>query len=399
MRAASKFLKYVTFDTQSDPDSSSSPSTAKQLVLARELEQELKAIGVEDVQLDEYGIVYGHLSARGKEDAPAIGLVAHMDTAGEMSGKDVHPRIVKNYQGEPIELSEAYTMKLEDFPALEAVVGDDLIVTDGSTLLGADDKAGIAIIMQATEELIDSGKDHGEIFIAFTPDEEIGRGVENFDLSRFGADFAYTIDGGDVREINYETFNAAHATVRFEGRSIHPGTAKNKMINAAAAAVEFAALLPAWQRPEFTESREGFFHLVSMSGECIQAVLEYIIRDHDSEAFAHKKEVLEQSARLINTRYPGCCQVEIHDEYSNMKDYMNGDFRSVDLALKALKKEGIEAVPTPVRGGTDGAMLTRKGLVTPNLGSGGGNYHGRYEFASIQKMNKMVDVVRHILED
>lgn len=290
-------------------------------------------------------------------------------------------------------------MSPQTMPELENVIGDDIIVTDGTTLLGNDDKGGIAIIMQFAEELLKNPTEHGEIRIAFTPDEEIGRGVENFDLDKFPCDYAYTVDGEPIENIDYETFNAAQAAVNFKGRSIHPGSAKNQMLNAAQIACQYAMLLPAEQTPSHTEGREGFFHLLNMEGECEQARLTYLIRDHDLEKFNERKAFLQSAADLINAQYGPVCTVDVRDQYLNMVEYMNGDFRSVDRARAALEACGITPVSVPVRGGTDGAMLTVRGLITPNLGTGGGNCHGRFEFASITKMDRMVDVLHHIAED
>ncbi len=399
MSIVDKFLNYISFDTQSDASSSTSPSTSKQLKLANELVKELQDMGLKNAEVDPYGIVYASLEANeAGTHLPAIGLIAHMDTAAEMSGANVNPRIVSNYDGNTIVLNERFSMDPSRFPELLNVIGDDLIVTDGTTLLGADDKAGIAIIMETLERLIQDDLPHGNVYIAFTPDEEIGRGVKNFDLSRFPADFAYTLDGTDIDSVDYETFNAAQAVVTFHGRSIHPGSAKGRMINAAAAAVHFAASLPQAQRPEFTEGREGFLHLISIEGECEWARLEYLIRDHNLTLFEQKKELLKEAAAFTNTLYEDCCHLEITDRYYNMKDYLQGNMEAVEKAKEALKSVGITPTSTPIRGGTDGAMLTVKGLITPNLGTGGANCHGRYEFVSINKMNQMVDVICKILE-
>lgn len=394
-----KFLHYVSFDTQSDEHSTTAPSTQKQLILAQELVKELNELGIENATLDPYGIVYASIApTAGKENEKAIGLIAHMDTAGEMSGKDVKPRIVKNYAGDDIVLNEQFSMNPEQFPALKAVIGDDVIVTDGTTLLGADDKAGIAIIMATLEKVLKEQIPHGQIWIAFTPDEEVGRGVENFDLTKFPADFAYTLDGAEIDCVDYETFNAAMAEVTFTGASIHPGEAKDKMINAAGLAVTYASMLPQWAKPEHTCGREGFIHLLEMHGECEHATLSYIVRDHDHDLFEHKKQLLLDLAQYLNSLHPDCCQVTLREQYLNMKDYMQGDFESVNRAKAALQACGITPRSLPIRGGTDGAMLTQRGLNTPNLGTGGGNYHGRFEFASVQKMEKMVDVVCQILK-
>lgn len=399
MSVTDKFLKYVSFDTQSDASSKTSPSTIKQRRLGEYLKNELLDLGIEDARLDEYGIVYGTIPAnRTKEDDRTIGLISHMDTATELTGKNVRPRIIKNYDGSRIQLNDKYSMGPDRVPGLLKVVGDDLIVTDGSTLLGADDKAGIAIIMQSIENMIKENRPHGKILVAFTPDEEIGRGVDNFNLDEFNADFAYTVDGSDIENVDYETFNAAQAKADFFGRVVHPGDAKNKMINASAAAVKFASLLPQWMVPEHTEGYEGYLHLMDMKGDCDHATLTYLIRDHDRTLFEHKKEILKDAARIVNDLYPNCCKLVIEDQYYNMKDYMNGNMEAVDRAKAALKANGIEPKSQAVRGGTDGSRLTEMGLITPNLGTGGDNYHGRYEYISIDKMNKMVDVVCTILE-
>jgi tripeptide aminopeptidase len=396
MSVQEKFLQYVRFDTQSDETSTSAPSTAKQLVLAKELENQMKALGLESVSIDEGGTVYGILPANA-QGYDAIGLIAHMDTASELTGANVNPQIVENYDGGTIVLNEEYSMSPAQFPVLEKFIGDDLITTDGTTLLGADDKAGIAIIMEAVEQLIASGKEHGLVAVAFTPDEEIGRGVDNFDLSRFPVDYAFTLDGGDTKAIDYETFNAASAVVSFQGTAIHPGDSKGKMVNASLVAMEFNALLPALQIPAHTSGRQGFYHLTEMSGTVDHAELHYILREHDRAKFEAEKETVLYAAEQINKKYPDCCSVAIRDQYSNMVDYMNGDFRSIEKAKKAFEAKGITPVSTPIRGGTDGAMLTKKGLITPNLGTGSANHHGRFEFASIQKMNAMVELVDEIL--
>ena len=391
-----RFIRYVKFDTQSDEASDTTPSTAKQLKLAEELKKECEELGFDSVKLID-GTVYAVLN--GQENRTPIGLVAHMDTASELTGANVKPRKIEKYDGGTIVLNEKYSMSPEDFPVLSKVVGDDLIVTDGNTLLGADDKAGIAIIMEAMDRLIHSDKEHGLIAVAFTPDEEIGRGVDHFRLEEFPVDFAYTVDGGDPRNIDYETFNAAEAVVEIAGKAIHPGDAKDKMINAALLAVEFAGLLPADEIPAKTSGRQGFYHLVHIEGEVDHAKLVYILREHDWEKFEHQKQTIEKAADTLNARYGKRVSVKIHDQYKNMKEYMHGDMRSVERAQRALEKAGLEPRSVAVRGGTDGAMLTVKGLITPNLGTGSANHHGRYEFADLQKMEQMVDVVLNILEE
>lgn len=399
MSVESKFCHYVTFDTQSDATSTAVPSTAKQLNLAKALKEECEQLGFDAVHLAESGIVYACLYAT-DDTLPAIGFCAHMDTATEISGASVHPRKVSQYDGSIISLNEEYALDPEEFPVLKTCIGNDLIVTDGTTLLGADDKAGIAIIMQAMEELIQSKRKHGKICVAFTPDEEVGRGVENFELDQFDVDFAYTLDGGRIDAVDYETFNASQATITIHGKSIHPGTAKGKMINAARIAAEFVSKLPSDEIPEKTEGREGFYHLLSIQGECEEATLTYILRNHDFSLFQKQKEVVQAICDQLNTEYgQGVVDIEIHDQYMNMVQYMNGDMTSVNLAKAALQACGINPVSIPVRGGTDGAQLTQRGLICPNLGTGSFNHHGRYEFANIQQMEKMVEVVLTIIGD
>lgn len=397
MSAADKLLNYVTFDTQSDENSETTPSTEKQRKLARALVKECQALGMDEVR-EKDGTVYATLEANTSEPRTPIGFVAHMDTASELSGANVKARRVERYDGGVIALNEQYAMDPATFPALKKVVGDDLIVTDGTTLLGADDKAGIAIIMQALEEIIRDDAPHGRIAVAFTPDEEIGRGVDHFDLSLFPVEYAYTVDGDRIDAVDYETFNAAQATVSIQGTSIHPGDAKDRMVNAALLAVEFASMLPEDQTPAKTEGREGFYHLVSMEGVCESATLTYILREHDAEKFEKQIETIERVRDSLNEKYGDRIEVEVRRQYANMKDYMKGDMRAVERARKAIEKAGLELVSIAVRGGTDGAMLTQRGLICPNLGTGSYNHHGRFEFASIQQMDRMVRIVRDIVE-
>lgn len=392
-----RFLKYVSFDTQSDETCETTPSTSKQLNLARELEKECKELGFDSVELNE-GTVYAILNANTDKKMDAIGLVSHMDTASEITGANVKPRIVEKYDGSTIVLNDEYSMDPAHFPALKNVIGDDLIVTDGTTLLGGDDKAGIAIIMSSIEKLIASKKEHGLVAVAFTPDEEIGRGVKCFKLDKFPVDYAFTVDGDRMDAVDYETFNAAHAQITIHGTSIHPGDAKGRMVNAALLAVEFASMLPADKTPATTEGREGFYHLLSMDGECEEAHLSYIIREHDFEKFNAMKAQMQEWVRLMNEKYADRFECAISDQYYNMVQYMNGDMRSVNRAKSAMESLGIVPVSTPVRGGTDGAMLTEKGLITPNLGTGSYNHHGRFEFADIQQMEKLVEIVAKIIE-
>lgn len=397
MSAADKLLNYVTFDTQSDENSETTPSTEKQRKLAHALVKECQALGMDEVR-EKDGTVYATLEANTSEPRTPIGFVAHMDTASELSGANVKARRVERYDGGVIALNEQYAMDPATFPALKKVVGDDLIVTDGTTLLGADDKAGIAIIMQALEEIIRDDAPHGRIAVAFTPDEEIGRGVDHFDLSLFPVEYAYTVDGDRIDAVDYETFNAAQATVSIQGTSIHPGDAKDRMVNAALLAVEFASMLPEDQTPAKTEGREGFYHLVSMEGVCESATLTYILREHDAEKFEKQIETIERVRDTLNEKYGDRIEVAVRRQYANMKDYMKGDMRAVERARKAIEKAGLEPVSIAVRGGTDGAMLTQRGLICPNLGTGSYNHHGRFEFASIQQMDRMVRIVRDIVE-
>lgn len=398
MSAADKLIKYVQYDTQSDENSETVPSTEKQLELAAELARECHELGLSHI-VEQDGTVYAVLEPNTEEKRTPIGFIAHMDTATELSGKDVHPRIIRNYDGQTIHLNETYQMDPGHFPALKKVTGDDLIVTDGNTLLGADDKAGIAIIMQALEELIRSERPHGKIAVAFTPDEEIGRGTDHFDLTLFPAEYAYTVDGDRVDAIDYETFNAAQAVIVIKGTAIHPGDAKDRMVNAALIAVEFASMLPKEEIPAKTEGRQGFYHLTSIQGEVEEATLTYILREHDEQKFEKQIQTIYAIQNKLNDIYDDCIEVAIRKQYANMKQYMHGDMRSVERAQKAIRKAGLEPVSTPVRGGTDGAMLTEKGLICPNLGTGSYNHHGRFEFADIQQMDKMVEIVLNIVEE
>jgi tripeptide aminopeptidase len=398
MAVEKRLMHYASFDTQSSEESSTAPSTAKQLVLAKELAEECESLGFDHVELTKEGIVYAYLDANCDEEFDCIGFIAHMDTASEITGANVKCRIVKNYDGKTIQLNSEYSMDPEEFPALNTVIGDDLIVTDGNTLLGADDKAGIAIILEAIDQLIASKKNHGFIAVAFTPDEEIGRGVENFDLKKFPVDYAYTIDGDRIDSVDYETFNAAQAVVTFQGTSIHPGDAKDRMVNASLLAVQYASYLPKLQTPAHTCGRQGFYHLVGMEGICEDAKLTYIIRNHSKKNFIAQKEKMVHIADIMNKKYGNRVSVQIRDQYENMRQYMNGDMRSVNKAKYTLRQCGISPISVPVRGGTDGAMLTAQGLICPNLGTGSFNHHGRFEFASVQKMQKMVEIVLKIVE-
>ena len=392
-----RFLRYVSFDTQSDEASETCPSTAKQKLLGAALVEEMKELGIADARMDADGYVYG--TVPGDPSLPTIGLIAHMDTSPDASGADIQAKIVE-YTGGDVCLNEekGIFLKPSDYPSLKNHVGKHLIVTDGTTLLGADDKAGIAEIMAAAERLIASGERHATLKIGFTPDEEIGRGADKFDLQNFGADYAYTADGGPVGEIEYENFNAAGAKVVVHGRNIHPGSAKDKMINSQLIAMEFAALLPASQRPEHTEGYEGFFHLVGMQGEVEESQLHYIIRDHDMAKFQEKKAVMSAAADFINRKYgEGTLELTLKDSYFNMKQCIEPVMYVVDRAKAAMSAVGMNPVEVPIRGGTDGARLSYEGLPCPNLCTGGENYHGRFEFIPVEDMELCVQMLVKIL--
>jgi len=401
MNVKDRFLKYISFDTRSDPESLTHPTTAKQLVLGEYLAQEMNDIGLSDVWMSDDGYVYGVLPAsEGVENADCIGLVAHMDTSPDVTGENVNPQIVE-YNGGDIVLNEkkGIVMRVSEFDHLSDYIGKHLIVTDGTTLLGADDKAGVAEIMTVMEYLVSHPEiKHGRIPVCITPDEEVGQGADFFDVERFGADYAYTVDGGALGEIEYENFNAASAKIRFNGVNIHPGDAKNKMKNAALIAVEFAGLLPAAQIPACTEGYEGFFHLCYMSGSEEYAELSYIIRDHDMEKFIQKKDIMESCAAFINAKYgQGTAVLEMSDSYYNMREKIEPVMHIVERAEKAMRDSGIEPVIVPIRGGTDGARLSYMGLPCPNLSTGGHNFHGRYEYIPVESMEAMVRMLITLL--
>ena len=392
-----RFLKYVSFDTMSDESSETCPSSAKQKILGAALVDEMKGMGIADAHMDEYGYVYG--TVPGDPALPTIGLIAHMDTSPDASGADIKTKIVE-YCGGDICLNEekGIFMKDADYPSLKKNVGKHLIVTDGTTLLGADDKAGVAEIMAAAEYLLKSDVCHATLKIGFTPDEEIGRGADHFDLKKFGADYAYTADGGTVGEIEYENFNAAGAKAVFHGRSIHPGSAKDKLINSQLIAMEFNGLLPVAQRPEYTEGYEGFIMLHGMEGEVELSTLTYIIRDHDMDKFRQKKAVMEAAAAFINAKYgEGTMELTIRDSYFNMKQCIEPVMYVVDRAKAAMKAVGMEPREVPIRGGTDGARLSYEGLPCPNLCTGGENYHGRFEYIPVEDMELCVKMLVEIL--
>ncbi|MBO5128995.1 MAG: peptidase T [Oscillospiraceae bacterium] len=381
-----RFLRYVSFDTQSDESSKTCPSTAKQKLLGQVLVEEMLELGIADAAMDEHGYVYGTIP--GDPNLPTIGLIAHMDTAPGCSGADIKARIVE-YNGGDICLNAEKDIWLReaDYASLKKNKGKHLIVTDGTTLLGADDKAGVAEIMAAAEYLITSGVPHATVKIGFTPDEEIGRGADLFDVARFGADFAYTADGGTIGEIEYENFNAAGARVEFNGLSIHPGAAKDKMVNSQYIAMEFNSLLPAAQRPEYTDGYEGFIMLRDMEGQIERSVLNYIIRDHDMAKFLEKKAIMTAAAEFLNRKYgEGSVVLTIRDSYFNMREKIEPVMHIVDRAMEAMKKVGMEPKAAPIRGGTDGARLSFEGLPCPNLCTGGQNYHGRFEYIPVEDM-------------
>ena len=401
MTVVDRFLKYVTFATQSDEESGITPSTSGQRVFAEALVKELEALGLEEISLDDNSYLMATLPSNiGDKEVPTIGFISHLDTSPDMSGEGVKPRIV-SYAGGDIVLNEAENIVLSPrmFPEMEQYIGQDLIVTDGTTLLGADDKAGVAAIISAVAYLKEHPEiKHGKIRIGFTPDEEIGAGADHFDVEKFGCEFAYTVDGGEIGELEYENFNAAAAKVVFSGRNVHPGTAKDKMVNASLLAVEFASMLPADQRPETTEGYEGFFHLTTMMGSVEQAVLQYIVRDHSRELFEQKKQLLEQITAQLNKKYPGMVSLEMHDQYYNMREIVEPKKYIVDLASEAMEAVGVKPQIKPIRGGTDGARLSFMGLPCPNLFTGGHNFHGRYEYIPIPSLQKSMETVVKIAE-
>ncbi|WP_310604689.1 peptidase T [Anaerosporobacter sp.] len=403
MNVTERFLRYVSFHTTSDHTSTTTPSTENQKVLAAELVNEMKVMGIADAEVDEYGYVYGTIEAtKGYEDVPYIGLIAHMDTSDAISGKDVKARIVTNYDGKDIVLNEEKNiiMRTKEFAHMTDYVGQDLIVTDGTTLLGADDKAGIAEILTLAEQLLnDASIPHGTIRIGFTSDEEIGAGADHFDVERFNVDFAYTVDGGKLGELEYENFNAAAAKVVVHGVNIHPGEAKNKMKNAILMAMEFNSMLPANEIPACTEGYEGFQHLSFINGNEEETVLEYIIRDHDKEKFNEKKAMFEKITTYLNDRYgTGTFELSLKDSYFNMKEKIVTHMEIVVRAEEAMKRAGVEPIVVPIRGGTDGARLSFMGLPCPNLSTGGHNFHGRYEYIPVQSMEKMVQILQEIIK-
>ena len=394
-----RFLHYVSFDTQSDELTHMTPSTPGQMFFAKELEKELQRIGLSDISLDDNGYLMATLPSNSDKELPTVGFIAHLDTSPDCSGRKVSPRIVENYDGKEIVLcaEDNVALRPDEFPELLHYIGQDLIVTDGKTLLGADDKAGVAEIISAMEYLLSHPEiKHGKIRIGFTPDEEIGQGADHFDVKRFGADWAYTMDGGEIGELEYENFNAAVARITFKGRNVHPGYAKHKMINSLRVAIQYAIMLPRWETPEHTEGYEGFYHLISCEGSVEETTLSYIIRDHDRDRFERRKKEFEHLVRKINREFPDCASLEIKDQYYNMREKIEPVMHIVDLAEEAMKNVGVTPVVVPVRGGTDGARLSFEGLPCPNIFAGGLNFHGRYEFVPIASMVKARDVIVEI---
>ncbi len=398
MKIEDRFINYTKFDTQSAEDSDTVPSTSKQLIFAKYLKEELEKEGLEDVEMDDMGYIYATLPANTKKKVPTIGFISHYDTALDASGANIKARIIRGYDGKDIELSPGVISSPEKFPELLEHKGEDIIVTDGTTLLGADDKAGIAEIVQAMCYLRDHKEiEHGKIRVGFNPDEEIGMGARHFDVEKFGCEWAYTMDGGDIGDLEYENFNAAAAKVKIHGVSVHTGYAKGKMINAARIACEFNSMIPTTDIPETTEGYQGFYHLLGIEGHCEEAKLSYIIRDHDRDKFQDRKRFMEDIARRLNAKYgEGVVEITITDQYYNMKEKIDPNMHVVDLVVKAMEKSGVRPKVEPIRGGTDGAQLSFRGLPCPNIFAGGVNFHGPYEFVSIQVMEKAMQVIVNI---
>ncbi|MEE8807564.1 MAG: peptidase T [Lactimicrobium sp.] len=398
MSALERLIRYCRIDTQSDPDSQTSPSTKKQFDLAKVLLKELQEMGIQDASLDDTCYIYAHLESNLDHESPCVGFIAHMDTAPDYSGTGVNPHVIENYDGKDIDLGNGVVTHIADFPEMASLKGKTLVVTDGTTLLGADDKAGVTAIMEALQYLVSHPEvKHGRIAIAFTPDEEVGRGTEHFDVKKFGADFAYTMDGGDISVYSDETFNAASAVVKCTGLSIHPGSAKNKMVNALNVCVDYHNLLPAYERPEHTEGREPFFHLHRMHGDVDYAEAEYLIRAHESSDFETMKKLMKQAADYINDVYQRpVLTVEISDTYHNMKEVLIKHPEVSDIAVASLKDLGLTPVNESIRGGTDGSNLTFMGVSCPNLGNGGGNCHGRYEYCVVEQLEQSSQLIEQI---
>ncbi len=398
-----KFLRYISIETTSDPESDSQPSSSKEFDLLNLLVTELKAMGVNNATVDEFGYVMASIPSNldANKNIPKIGFIAHVDTAPDASGANIKPQFVRNYDGSDIVINKEknFVLNVADFPELLLYKGQTIITTDGNTLLGADDKAGVAEIMTAVEYIMNNPDfKHGEIKIGFTPDEEIGRGVDKFDVKKFGADYAYTLDGGQIGELEYENFNAAGAKVYIQGRNVHPGYAKNKMINAINLASEFNNLLPIEQRPEFTQDYEGFFHIIRFDGTVEQAMIQYIIRDHDMKKFEEKKSLIEECITFMNMKYgEGIFRLEMKDQYYNMRKEVEPHYHIVEKAIEAMKLTGVTPIIKPIRGGTDGARLSFMGLPCPNIFAGGHNFHGKFEFVPVESMEKASEVVLKLI--
>lgn len=397
-----RFLRYVSLDTQSDENSETCPSTSKQLVMLEMLKDELLAMGLSDASMDENGYVMATLPANNGKNSPVIGFIAHVDTSPDMPGNDIKPRIIENYDGGDIILNEEVGVSIltSDFPEIKQYKGQTLIVTDGTTLLGADDKAGVTEIMTAVEYLVNNPEiKHGPIKIGFTPDEEIGRGVDHFNVEKFAADWAYTMDGGEIGELEFENFNAASAKINIQGRNIHPGYAKGKMQNALLMAAELNALLPVFERPEYTQDYEGFYHLIKMEGSVEKSLVQYIIRDHNKQIFEKRKQVMQQCVDFMNQRYgEGAFTLELKDQYFNMREKVEPVYHIVETARKAMEAVGVEPHIKPIRGGTDGSRLSYMGLPCPNIFAGGHNFHGKHEFVPLESMEKATKVILKIIE-
>ncbi len=395
-----KFLRYVSYETTSDENSTTHPSNLQELVLLRQLVEEMKQMGIADASIDEYGYVMGTIPSNLDHEVPALGFIAHVDTSPDASGRDIKPQFIRNYDGSDIPLKgvPGLALRVSEFPELLDYKGQTLITTDGTTLLGADDKAGVAEILTAAEYLLTHPEvKHGTIKIGFTPDEEIGCGVDFFDVKRFGADYAYTMDGGAVGELEYENFNAAGAKIRIQGCNIHPGSAKGKMVNAMLVGMELAGMLPVEQRPQFTEGYEGFFHLTGFDGTVEEATMSYIIRDHDMARFEQKKELLREVVTFINKKYGDIVTLELRDQYYNMREQVEPHYQIIERAVRAMEMAGVKPKIQPIRGGTDGARLSFMGLPCPNLFAGGHNFHGKLEFVPVESMEKAVEVIKNLI--
>ncbi len=399
-KVVERFIRYAKEYTTSDPKSKTYPSTDRQLVFMRKLVEELKEIGLSEVDMDKFAYVTATIPAKGVENSPVVGFVAHVDTSPDFSGENVKPQIHKNYDGTPVQLKNGVTINPKEFPEILNYIGQDIITADGTTLLGADDKAGLAEIVTAAEQILKSTDiQHGKIRLGFTPDEEVGHGTDHFDVKKFGADFAYTLDGGEIGELEFENFNAAGATIKINGRSVHPGHSKNKMINALLVAHKLIAMLPATQRPEYTEKYEGFYHLLSLNGNVESAELYYLIRDHSFEKFEEKKKFIQEVVQLVNLEYgKEIVSLDLADQYFNMREKVEPVMHIVDLAKQAMIDAGVEPKIKAIRGGTDGARLSYDGLPCPNVFAGGHNFHGPFEFVPIPSMLKSVEVITNIVQ-